>query len=444
MNKSIQSNRWRPMASGLAAGIVCLLSVSATAWGAVYTNYVALAGDDANGGTGWGDAYLTITQAVAQARAAIIVAGAEAAVVNVGAGTFNVAVEVVLDQPIALIGRGGVGAAESEQSIVRQTSLVRLFVLSHAGARLDGLVAENGYLANNGQGGNVNLSEGTVTNCVIRKNRYQLLTSGGMNSSGRQRGGGIYMAGGLVADSLVWGNGIGHYCSGFNYTAYSYGGGVYLAGGTLRRTAVTNNHIRVHVDNYAKAAYGAGVYVDGAGAVVENCLVSGNRGYNTDARAHANYRGAGVYLKAGAVRNCTVVANTQSITDVAGGSSHGAGIHQVGGTLVNTIVWGNEIAHPVDVGAPDYSGAAQDATYSCAPELTAGEGNKTVDPLFTAPLSVDYRLLPTSPCVNAGVNQLDWMATAKDLDGNPRIQCGVVDMGVYEWVPPRGILITVR
>ena len=32
----------------------------------------------------------------------------------------------------------------------------------------------------------------------------------------------------------------------------------------------------------------------------------------------------------------------------------------------------------------------------------------------------NYRLKPSSPCINAGTNQL-WMAAATDLDGNARI-----------------------
>jgi hypothetical protein len=47
----------------------------------------------------------------------------------------------------------------------------------------------------------------------------------------------------------------------------------------------------------------------------------------------------------------------------------------------------------------------------------------------------NYRLLITSPCINAGINQ-DWMVAATDLDGNPRISWGTVDMGAYEFLLP--------
>lgn len=43
----------------------------------------------------------------------------------------------------------------------------------------------------------------------------------------------------------------------------------------------------------------------------------------------------------------------------------------------------------------------------------------------------DFHLRYRSPCRNKGDNQ-DWMEGARDLDGLPRINENVVDMGVFE------------
>lgn len=411
--------------------VIAMVMNMAPSRAATYTNYVSLAGSDANTGASWEQSYLTLTQAVARAKAAITVEGASRATVLVGAGTFAVGTELILDQPIVIVGQGH----EASQTLIRQTANLRVFTVSHADAALEGVVVENGYVASNANGGNIVLSAGTVTNCIVRNNRYHFKTYGGITSSGQQRGGGIYMSGGLVVDSVVSGNGIGHYAWGAYYAVFSHGGGVHLTGGTLRRTIVTNNHVRVDDDDQNRPAHGGGIYVNGTAAVVESCLIADNRCYNSDKGTSA-YRGAGIYLKSGTVRNCTVVANRiESLL----GTRQGGGIFQEGGTLVNTIVWNNQSeTHP------DYSGSGQDATYSLAPELTTGTGNQTADPLFFNAVAGNYHLSDSSPAVNAGLNQLDWMTGTMDLAGTPRIQARRVDLGAYEWVAPVGTLFSIR
>jgi hypothetical protein len=46
----------------------------------------------------------------------------------------------------------------------------------------------------------------------------------------------------------------------------------------------------------------------------------------------------------------------------------------------------------------------------------------------------NLRLQATSPCINAGKNSL--VSWATDLDGNPRIVGGTVDIGAYEYQSP--------
>ena len=60
-----------------------------------------------------------------------------------------------------------------------------------------------------------------------------------------------------------------------------------------------------------------------------------------------------------------------------------------------------------------------------------GSGNLGANPRFVDTNAANYRLQANSPCVNTGTNA-DWMDTAFDLDGKPRIRYGRVDMGCYE------------
>jgi len=75
--------------------------------------------------------------------------------------------------------------------------------------------------------------------------------------------------------------------------------------------------------------------------------------------------------------------------------------------------------------------------YSCTTPLPSGTGNLSADPLFRLPAIGDYRLLPGSPCLNAGSNS--YAVGSLDGFGNPRIQDSIVDMGACEGA---GTLVT--
>jgi len=105
------------------------------------------------------------------------------------------------------------------------------------------------------------------------------------------------------------------------------------------------------------------------------------------------------------------------------------------GNLSNCIVWGNL------AGGVTNNHLYSTFTYSCTMPLPSGiynkGGNITQDPLFVGAANGDFRLRPGSPCINKGSNA--YAAGEFDLDGNPRIYDGVVDMGAYEFgsTPPQ-------
>lgn len=107
---------------------------------------------------------------------------------------------------------------------------------------------------------------------------------------------------------------------------------------------------------------------------------------------------------------------------------YGGGIHfsnfSSSASISNCVLWNDT---PSEIYFDEYSPTI---TYSLIQGGFPGIGNINVDPLFTGGDPFDYHLSPNSPCIDAGT---DNDAPATDLDGNPRLQGGAVDMGAYEY-----------
>jgi hypothetical protein len=121
-------------------------------------------------------------------------------------------------------------------------------------------------------------------------------------------------------------------------------------------------------------------------------------------------------------------------------------------TLRNCILWGDsggEIVNSRTIGnstpTVSYSivqGSGGSASWNSSFGADGGN-NLDVDPQFVS--SSNLRLQSTSPAINKGNNNVtNPTLPATDLDGNPRVQGGTVDMGAYEFQPPNNTAPTIN
>jgi hypothetical protein len=275
-----------------------------------------------------------------------------------------------------------------------------------------------------GGGGNF----GVLCNCLIASNAA---TYGG-------QGGGTYGAVltncTLLANSADLGGGTcyGHlYNCALIYNRGTEGGGAYEA--HLYRCIIGTNsavlgggayngvmNACVIIGNTASSD-GGGVYSSGPTAALNDCLVIKNSAQNGG--------GCGSLSPNGTLglTNCTIVKNSASNS---GGGVNG---NYSGGESVmdNCIVIYNSAAS-----GSNYTSIQMN--HCCtAPVPSTNVTSFDNAPLFVDITTGDYHLQPNSPCVNAGLNS--YVVTADDLDGNPRVAGGTVDIGAYERSPASSI-----
>jgi hypothetical protein len=243
----------------------------------------------------------------------------------------------------------------------------------------------------------------TLNNCTLTAN--SAYACGGVESCTLQT---CLLAGNVCA---IYGGGADastlDHCT-LSGNSSSDGGGA--SGCTLTSCTLSNN-ASVLFD--AEGGLGGGADYCNLG----NCIIVNNS---------AVYIGGGVANST--LNNCTMTGNS------AGGSGGGAEYS----TLKNCIAY-----HNTAPDGPNFADATEfypgcTMNYCCTTPDPGGKANITNEPVLVNLAGGDLHLQPGSPCINSGNNA--YAPASYDLDGNPRIQGGTVDIGAYEFQTPTSII----
>ncbi len=227
---------------------------------------------------------------------------------------------------------------------------------------------------------------------------------------------------------------------GSSLTGFTLTGGYGYYGGGIS-CSTTNAFVTncVLVNNRAQQT-GGGAY----GGTLCNCTLTGNIATNGSGGAGSSTLincTLATNITGGAnsctLYNCSVVGNTQSGGGVqfctlynctVVGNAFGAAYSK----LYNCIVYDNTASGGANYDPSGWAVLPCTLQSCCTtPMPTNGVGNITNAPLFVSEADGNLRLQAGSPCINAGNNA--FVSVLTDLDGNPRVANGTVDIGAYEY-----------
>lgn len=316
---------------------------------------------------------------------------------------------VIANQKITLMSSDG-----PEVTIIRNENPADMPVVIFNQTPRDTIL--EGFTIENGTYGGINCDESL---CVIRGNH---ITSN--ESSFAWNGGGIHCQGGdpIISDNIIYNN------------ISCRGAGIYLldGAGTIINNIFSNNYCW---DSLGGAGGGLCAYY--CDLVVANNIFYQNTVAvdSLDPPPFPKYpSGGGLMMRysSGTITNCLFVENTAATGDNTYPQGCGAWVCNTVGsaTMSNCIAWNNTGGKSVG------NNVAVD--HCLLQEFHPGTGNLTGDP-HLAINGMEFRLLATSPCIDAGSNSAPGIQ-ATDLSGMPRTLDGdgnntsITDMGANEFL----------
>lgn len=298
-----------------------------------------------------------------------------ATVVELGEGVFDLNATITLEKGVTLKGQG------FEKTVLRQNqpakgTKLRVIVVNHAEARLEGVTLTGGDLpANFEEGGGVRIGPegGTVAYCMISNN---------VNSA----------------------------------SSNGYGAGVGLRNGLLTHSYVINNNAK------SGSGGGVGAYQNDAAFTIDTCLIADNTGYGL-----AKYRGQGMTVKNTTIAgnsNFGVYANQPGTVKFA--NCIIAGNKGTTGTYLPNFGGNADVNTETAInGCDKYSLIGDEGGQKLSAKAVAKQGN----PLFKDADNGDYHLKNGSAAIGLG---LWYEGIPNDLDGLERAD--PPEAGCYQYV----------
>ncbi|TGO02843.1 hypothetical protein PN36_17945, partial [Candidatus Thiomargarita nelsonii] len=314
-----------------------------------------------------------------------------------------------------------------------------LSVSADGSVAIEGLFFQNGYSS---QGGAISGNEKVgIVNCVFTNNSGgavswvgNIINSTFTNNSAFGLGGAVYDSGNISYSTFT------------NNSIIGYGGAVYGAGNITNSTFTNNSS-----SNNGGAVNGAGNIInstftnnsasDNGGAA----YFSGSIVNSTFTNNNADENGGAVYLyDSSTITNSTFTKNSaqnggaisgeyrdkSSIVNSTIVNNNGGGFYGAG-TILNTIFAQNKIGEEANDITP-YGDLHVDYTLvnNISGAVDLGTHFIMGEPRFVDAENGDFHLRSDSPAIDVGDDSV--VEVEVDLDGNPRIVGGAIDLGAFE------------